>query len=141
MKYHFKIHQEETGYWGECLELEGCVSQGQDMKELEKNLKDSLNAYLFDPDNEIVFPFSDPGISKEKDILLIEAEPSIAFSNYLRFLRKNHHLTQEETAKKMGYKATFGYQRLESGKNTVNLTTLVKLKKVFPELSLDFILK
>lgn len=47
-------------------------------------------------------------------------------------------MTQREAAKLLGMKNIYSYQRLESGK-TANpeLLTLVKIKKVFPEIDLD----
>lgn len=36
MFYNFLVHEEESGLWGECHELDGCVSQGQTLEELKK---------------------------------------------------------------------------------------------------------
>jgi predicted RNase H-like HicB family nuclease/DNA-binding XRE family transcriptional regulator len=139
MKYHFKIHKDKNLLWAKCIELEGCVSQGKNLNELMANLKDSLDAYLFDPCNEIIFNFSDNNIQELKDIVAIEANPNLVLSNYLRYLRNKYHLTQEEASRKMGYKSTYGYQRLEKGTNNIKISTLAKLKKIFPEMSLDLL--
>lgn len=55
MKYHFKIRKEETGYSAHCIELEGCLTQADSMKELYENMKEALiliwahNSYIFTP--------------------------------------------------------------------------------------------
>ena len=46
MKYHFKVHKEKEGFWAECIELQGCVTQGDTKEELEANMKEALNLYL-----------------------------------------------------------------------------------------------
>lgn len=46
MKYNFKIHREDNGYWAECIELDGCNSQGDSLEELIKNIKEALEIYL-----------------------------------------------------------------------------------------------
>ncbi len=58
MKYHFRIRKErDGGYWGSCVELKGCVSQGETRDELKANLKDALDLYLAEPaDSKLVFP-------------------------------------------------------------------------------------
>jgi predicted RNase H-like HicB family nuclease len=43
MHYHFKIHKENNGYWAECCELEGCVTQGDTLEELYKFCDEALN--------------------------------------------------------------------------------------------------
>ena len=37
MYYHFQVNQEENGYWANCIELKGCVTEGDTLLELEKN--------------------------------------------------------------------------------------------------------
>lgn len=45
--YTFIIHEaEEGGYWGEILELPGCVSQGETLEELRQNIKEAIDAVL-----------------------------------------------------------------------------------------------
>lgn len=46
MNYNFKIHSEDNGYWAECIELEGCNTQGDSLEELIKNIKEALEVYL-----------------------------------------------------------------------------------------------
>jgi predicted RNase H-like HicB family nuclease len=44
MKYHFKIHREKAGFWAECLELDGCVTQA-DNRETNRVLEQAQNTY------------------------------------------------------------------------------------------------
>ena len=37
---------EEGGYWGEVLELPGCVSQGETIDEFRRNIREALEAVL-----------------------------------------------------------------------------------------------
>ncbi len=46
MKYHFKVHREQNGFWAECLELKGCVTQGDTIIDLYNNIKKVLNLFL-----------------------------------------------------------------------------------------------
>ena len=34
----------ETGYWGEVIELPGCVSQGETLAELQANIQEAIEA-------------------------------------------------------------------------------------------------
>jgi predicted RNase H-like HicB family nuclease len=37
------VHEDETGgYWGECLELPGCVSQGDTLDEMDYNIREAI---------------------------------------------------------------------------------------------------
>jgi predicted RNase H-like HicB family nuclease len=45
--YTLVVHEaEEGGYWGEVLELPGCVSQGETIDELRHNIREALEAVL-----------------------------------------------------------------------------------------------
>ena len=45
--YTVVVHEaEEGGYWGEVLELPGCVSQGETMDEFRRNIREALEAVL-----------------------------------------------------------------------------------------------
>ena len=138
MTYHFRIHDED-GFWAECIELEGCVTQGQDRVELEKNMKEALNLYLEEPKSStVVFPApaaEPPGA----DVVAVEVEPAVAFSLKLRRLRLRHNITQKEAAERLGMRNLYSYQRLERRSNP-SLATIKKVKNLFPEFSLDSVL-
>ena len=45
--FTFLVHEAnegETGFWGEVLELPGCLSQGETLQELIANLQEALDA-------------------------------------------------------------------------------------------------
>jgi len=51
MVYHFKIHKEQKGYWAECIEIDGCSTQGDSLDELLINAAEALNLLLDGPEN------------------------------------------------------------------------------------------
>ena len=138
MRYHFRIHDEE-GLWAECIELEGCVTQGRDRRDLEKNMYEALNLYLEEPESSTVLfpaPISEPSGA---NVVAIEVDPSIAFSLQLRQLRLRHNMTQKEAAERLGMRNLYCYQRLERRSNP-SLATIKKVKNLFPDFSLDSVL-
>jgi len=141
MKYHFKIHREGKGFWAQGIELPGVFTQGETKEELELNIHEALNLYLDEPpDSKFIFPL--PRINlKGNSLVSIEVEPQIAFAFYLRRIRLKRGLTQKDVAKLMGFKNLYSYQRLEKAK-TANpeLSTIVQIKRLFPELDLEDIL-
>ena len=94
MRYHFKIHQEKKGFWAECIELRGCITQADTKKELLENAAEALNLYLDEPESsKVIFPEpSEPG--KKKNIIEIAVDPKIAFAMVLRQERVKNHLTR-----------------------------------------------
>ena len=40
MFYHFEFFEEENGYWANCIELKGCITQADTFQELEENMKE-----------------------------------------------------------------------------------------------------
>jgi antitoxin HicB len=141
MKYHFKIHKEGRGFWAECVELDGCATQGDDRPELELNMKEALNAFLSEPSgSKAIFPLPKKRVRGSR-VVQVPVDPSVAFAFLLRSLRLKRGLTQSDAARLLGFKNLFSYQRLESArKANPELETLAKVRRVFPELSLDEIL-
>jgi antitoxin HicB len=136
--YHFKVHKSREGYWTECLELKGCLTQADTMEELRGNAREALNLYLDEPEeSQITFPL--PGRHNGKDIIAVPVDPGIAFSALLRNYRITNKYTQKQVAKMLGMKNLYSYQRLERRSNP-NLQTLQKVKGVFPDLSIDYVL-
>lgn len=137
MKYHFKIHKEKNGYWGMCVELNGCFSQGDNLKDLKMNLKESLDLYLDEPDDsDVVFPLPKRRVAG-RNIIAITVDPQIALANLVRFERLKRHWSQKLAAKELGM-PLYSYQRLEHSE-TANpeWKTLIKLRRVFPDLDLN----
>jgi antitoxin HicB len=141
MFYHFKLHKEKDGYWAECIELSGCVSQGDTLDELKNNLKEALDLYLDEPEtSNNIFPIPEKSILG-KNIIQVKVDPKIAFATLLRSIRLKYNMTQKEAAKKLGYKNIWSYQILESSKkNNPSLETISKIKELFPDFDVNSIL-
>ena len=70
--YTVIVHEaEEGGYWGEVLELPGCVSQGETMDEFRNNIREALEAVL---ESE-----------SQKPYLEISTEPVLAEKQFIQF--------------------------------------------------------
>jgi antitoxin HicB len=139
MKYHFKVHKEGGGFWAECLELEGCFTQADSMKELGEMMREALNLYISEPENSTrLADLPNDSIKKAKNIVEVLVDSEIAFSFLVRYYRIQHGMTQHQVAKKLGFDNINSYQRLERKKCNPNLKTITKIKSIFPEFSLDF---
>jgi antitoxin HicB len=139
LTYHFRTHADEDRLWAECIELEGCVTQGHNRGELEKNMREALGLYLEEPDDStMIFPPPSTGLFGP-DVAAVEVDPAVAFSMQLRQLRIRSRLTQKEAARRLGMHSLYSYQRLERRSNPT-LATIRKVKALFPELSLDSVL-
>lgn len=56
-----KVEKEDVGYSAYCIELEGCLSQGDTMEDLQANLHEVLNLCLDEPSgSNLVFPSLTP---------------------------------------------------------------------------------
>jgi predicted RNase H-like HicB family nuclease/DNA-binding XRE family transcriptional regulator len=138
MKYHFRIHK-NGGLWAECIEFEGCVTQGKNRAALNRNMKEALDLYLDEPESSrMTFPsprarVTGPGIA------VVEVDSGVAFSMQLRQLRIRANLTQKQAAARLGMRSLFSYQRLERRSNP-SLATIKKVKGLFPDFSLDSVL-
>jgi predicted RNase H-like HicB family nuclease/DNA-binding XRE family transcriptional regulator len=139
MKYHFKIHREKAGFWAECLELEGCVTQADSREELYKNCEEALNLFLEEPnDSKIIFSLPNDLLDDKKDIIKIQVNPEIAFAVLLRNYRINSNMTQKQIAKMLGMKNIYSYQRLEKRSNPT-LNIINKIHTIFPEIELNYL--
>jgi len=60
--YHVVVHEaEEGGYWGEIIELPGCVSQGETIEEFRDNIREALGAILeSDSDSPSIEVYREP---------------------------------------------------------------------------------
>ena len=139
MRYHFKVHKE--GFWAECIELPGCVTQADTKEDLDLNMQEALNLYLEEvEDYEYLAPMSKASIKEERNVVEVPVDPSVALAFSIRYQRIKQGLTQREAADQLGMKAIYSYQRLEKRCNpTLNL--IYKLVLLFPALSLDKILR
>ena len=138
MKYHFKIHKEDDGFWAECLELVGCVTQGDDKEALMENMEEALNLYLQESvDSDYLAELPNEKLHKSVNIAEVPVDPEVAFAFMVRYHRVKNNLTQKQAAKKMGFKNLYSYQRLEK-KCNATLDMIAKVKNLFPDFSIDF---
>jgi predicted RNase H-like HicB family nuclease len=143
MKYHFKYEKDERGgYWGECIELKGCLSQGATLEELHDNFKEALELYIDEPeDSKKVFPLPKKSLEKKKGIMSVEVDPQTALAFLIKQDRLRSGVNQKDRAKELGFKNLYGYQVLEdSTKINPEFKTLIWLKKKFPQISFDDIM-
>lgn len=139
MVYHFKVYRDTDGFWADCVELDGCRTQADTEHELRSNAAEVLNLYLDEPaESGVRIPL--PTEVHGKDILEVAPDPGIALSVLLRHLRREHNYTQQDVAIRLGMKNIYSYQRLERRANP-SLSTINKIKRVFPELSVDYVLQ
>jgi predicted RNase H-like HicB family nuclease len=140
MTYHFTWHKEENGYWAECCELEGCVTQADTLPELYVSCEEALNLYLEEPnDTKVVFPLPNENEHIDENKIKVSVEPEIALAVLLRYYRSNARMTQKQAAEMMGMKNLYSYQRLEKKANPT-LAIIKKIHAVFPEIRLERVL-
>lgn len=94
MKYHFKTHKEDNGFWAEGIELPGCFTQGDTIEELLENMKEALNLYIDEPsDSDDLADLPDNNIKLNKNIVEVPVDPLIE----VRFLIRYRHIQSERT--------------------------------------------
>lgn len=139
MKYHFKVHKEKEGFWAQCIELEGCVTQAETLEALQMNMTEALNLYIEEPESsKDLAQLPDESIKLSKTVVEVSLDPQVAFAFMVRYYRIKHGLTQAAAAKKMGFETLFSYQRLESKRCNPSLKIISRLKKLFPDFSIDY---
>lgn len=137
MEYHFKIHKDGSGFWAECIELQGCSTQGDSMEELKFNMADALNLFLSESDDSSLF-FPAPKKIAGKNVVAVEVEPSVFLAMLIRQERLKKKFTQKQMMEVLGIKTLSNYQRLEDPKRAnPELRTLVEIKKALPDLNLN----
>jgi predicted RNase H-like HicB family nuclease/DNA-binding XRE family transcriptional regulator len=137
MKYHFKLHKEDKGYWAECCELAGCVSEGDTLEALRAACEEALDVYLYEPDgSDRAAPLPDERLEKTKGLLEIKVAPQKALALLLKNYRLHRKLTQQQAAELLGMKNIYSYQRLEKESNAT-LTIINRIHKAFPEIKLE----
>ena len=99
MRYHFKVHKEKKGFWAQCIELVGCVTEADSLEELQKNMQEALNLYVEEPENskELV-ALPDETIHVSRNIVEVVLDPQIAFAFMVRYNRIKQGLTQQQAA-------------------------------------------
>ena len=102
MFYHFEVNKEENGYWANCIELKGCVTDGDTILDLEKNMEEALDLYLEDLDNlELPFPLPDSNFKTNKS----PKGTPVNFKSEVE-LRQQENLVGKPEAKLQGFLKT-----------------------------------
>jgi predicted RNase H-like HicB family nuclease len=139
MEYHFRVHKEPDGLWAECMELSGCVTQGDNRVDLEHNAREALLGYLDEPAGSGVdVPLPQENV-RGGDTFAVELAPEVAFGLVLRHYRIAHQLSQSEMALKLGMNHIYSYQRLEKRPNPT-LGIIKKIKDAIPDFPLERVL-
>jgi predicted RNase H-like HicB family nuclease/DNA-binding XRE family transcriptional regulator len=138
MVYHFRVHQEDNGFWAECLEIKDCNTQSDSMKGLAESAQEALNLHLSEPENStIIFPRPKRNL-KGRSLIAVAVDPQVAMAMKIRQARLKQGLTQRMAAELLGINHIYAYQKLESAKTcNPGLLMLARLKKVFPGLGVD----
>ena len=141
MKYHFKVHKEKSGYWAECVELEGCQTEADSLIELYSNMEEVLNVYLSEPESsKIIFPLPQKKQSNSEDFVAVSVDPSVAFSFLLRRYRLQKKITLKEMAEKLKMKNLNTYVKLEKASSSnPELRTLAKIKSILSDFPINMI--
>lgn len=138
MKYHFKIQAESKGgYSAQCIEIPGCLTQGDTLAELRDNMQESLNLAVSEPEDSKYLVALPKKVKLGKNIEEVALDPQVALAFSVRYHRLRNGFSQKDAAKKMGFSDIFSYQRLESPRCNPTLKTLWKLRELFPGFSLD----
>lgn len=142
MNYHFKIHKEKKGFWAECLEIPGCLTQGGNINQLQANMHEALSLMLDEPeDSKIIFPLPNSKFKRIKSVKEISVEPNIAFAFLLRRERIQKGLTQVQMKEKLHFKNLFSYQKLEMSKYAnPTLKSLKRIKDALPDFPFQLLL-
>ncbi len=139
MNYHFSVNKEPNGFWAECNELPGCVSQADSLDELKKACAESLNLYLEEPkDSKMVFPLPNESLDDDVSLLKVVVDPEIALAVLLRHYRDDKKLTQKQVAEMLGMKNIYSYQRLEK-KSNPTLSIMKKIHTIFPDIKFEYL--
>lgn len=71
--YTVVVHEaEEGGYWGEVLELPGCVSQGETVEEFRYNIREALEAVLESESQEPrIEIYTEPILAEKEDLVIL----------------------------------------------------------------------
>ncbi len=139
MHYHFKVHKERDGYWAQCVEIEGCITEASTKRALVDNMAEALNLILDEPPHsKHIFPFPRKTV-RGQNIIKVQVEPKVAMAMLVRTSRLLSKLTQQQVADKMGVKL-FAFQRLESAKSAnPTWTTINKLIKALPDFPIELL--
>ncbi len=105
-------------------------------------MQEALNLYVSEPsDSEELATLPDDSIKITRNIVKVALDLHVAFALLVKYFRIKYGLTQKEAAKKMGFDTLYSYQRLEAKKCNPSLKMIARVKKLYPEFSVDYIVQ
>ena len=133
MKYHFTIHKKDDGFWAECWEIPGCMTQGNSEEELVANMQEAIDMCLEEPIESSTIFLANP--SDEKCVPWREAFASgIAelseIGLVIRGARLKADMTQKEVAEKLGIKPHH-ISEMEHRKRSIGKAMAHRLARIF----------
>lgn len=141
MIYHFIVHEEEKGFWAECAEIPGCVTQGETLEELRFNAHEALNLLLDEPENsKVIYPLPSKKYKPGRKLLEVQVELNIGFAFLMRRTRLKKGLSQNQMKDLLKFRTLFSYQKLEKAKyGNPTLKSLKHIKDCLPDFPLQYL--
>jgi antitoxin HicB len=137
MIYFAKITKESAkSYLVEFPELEGCFTEGRNIKEALSNAKEALEGWLTSNcDRNLNIP--KPKQRRSKNYYSIEVDVRVSFAIMLRKIRVGKGLSQTDVAKQLGISQQ-AYAKLEAPLKAN--PSLLTIQKISEALDVEFIL-
>lgn len=147
MKYHFRITKADDRFLLQCIELFYCAGTFEKREDAHAVAAKRLHLFLSKaPRHTLLSRPLDASLEQIQaryghtclEIIEVPVEPVFAFAHSLRWLRDRRYFSQEDVARRMGMANRSAYAKLEDPLlANPTLNTLVRLRKIFPQLSLD----
>ncbi len=136
MEYHFRIYQEDDGYWAECVELPGCMTQADNREDLDVMMGEALELYLDEPiTSDMCHPLPEEMATDDK-IVCVPVPATVALPLLVRHQRLKNGLSIEQARQRLGFKHRTDYVRLEH-KGNPTLQKIVRIKEAWPDFPLE----
>ncbi|TGJ99869.1 XRE family transcriptional regulator [Leptospira langatensis] len=136
IQFHFKVEKIADNFVATCVEQPLCKASNLSREDLLENLSSILKEFLINnsKNNSNLFPLA----KGPRGTIKVPVDPNIGFALLLRSIRVKRKLSQQQAAVLIGMKHLYNYQRLESPAHAnPSLSTLGRIKHVFPELKFD----
>jgi len=128
LKYPAIFHPEENcGFFVEFPDLDGCVTEGDNLEEAKAMAKEALDGWLASVySRELNIP--GPSDLKGENIHFISVDPTVSLPIIIRSMRKEKGLSQKQVAEALNIK----YQTYQDYENPSKFNATVKtLKRLF----------
>lgn len=133
ISYPARFTEDDDGWCVEFPDLEGCLTQGENLEEAKWMAQDALSLYLESLDSRKIY-IPEPSNIQGDDIIYISPRLNVSFAITIKHQREKLGLTQKQVAEKAGIKWAF-YQRIENPRRSN--PTLATIEKVQNALGLS----